>query len=418
MSLFVRGGNLDGAIVNMRCADGVIAEIETDLVAKESDEVLDAQGFHIAPGMVNGHGHASMVLLRGYGDDMALQPWLSERIWPAEARMTAEDILWGARLACLEMIRSGTTSFWDMYWHPTSTATAATELGLRATIGAVVFDMMNPQSSVAACAAASVELDALSEFGPLIKPSVAAHSVYAVSRESLEWCVQECGEREIPLQIHCSETSIEVTDCLAATGCTPAEYLHTIGLLCPHSLLAHGTFLTESEIDVVAASGATVVTNPVSNMKLAVGRAAPVNAMLRAGIPLGLGTDGASSNNSLDMFADMKTMATLAKHATVDPGALAARQSLAIARGQQSQLLGGRTVSVGAPADFLLINLATPELCIGDVDAALAYAANGSCVDSTVIAGRIVMHHRVIPDEAAIVYEASSRSRALTGAWR
>ena len=418
MSLFIRNAILDDELTNVQCADGVIAGIGVGLRAAPGDDIVDASGLHITPGMVNGHGHAAMVLLRGYGDDMALQPWLHERIWPAEARMTADDILWGARLACLEMIRSGTTSMWDMYWHPASTARAATELGMRATLGAVVFDGCDPDASADACAAAAAQLDEIQSFGGLIGASVAAHSVYMVSRQSLEWSRDECQHREIPLQIHCSETEVEVTDCVTATGMTPAAYLDDIGALCGSTLLAHGTFLTDHEIESIARAGATVITNPVSNMKLAVGRAAPVARMMGAGVALGLGTDGASSNNSLDMFADMKAMATLAKHATGDPAVLGAIDALAIARGQRSSLLAGRAIAVGAPADFVLVDLSTPELCIGDVSAALVYAANGHCVDTTVIAGRVAMRHRHIPDADEIVSEASARARSLTGARR
>ena len=418
MSLFIRNAILDDAPTNVQCVDGLIASIGPAAAPDPGDDVVDADGLHLVPGMVNGHGHAAMVLLRGYGDDMALQPWLHERIWPAEARMTADDILWGARLACLEMIRSGTTSFWDMYWHPASTARAATELGIRATLGAVVFDGCNPASSADACSMAAAQLDEIEAFGGLVSSSIGPHSVYMVSRTSLEWSRDECERREIPLQIHCSETGLEVSDCVAATGMTPAMYLADIGALNGSTLLAHGTILTDEEIDVVAVSGATVVTNPVSNMKLAVGRAAPLTRMMAASVPLGLGTDGASSNNSLDMFVDMKVMATLAKHATADPAALGAHDSLAIARGQRSPLLSGRPIAVGEPADFLLVDLRTPELCIGDVSAALAYAANGHCVDTTVVAGRVLMRHRHISDSDAIVAEAKARARSLTGAAR
>ncbi len=414
--LAIDGGVLGGQAVTMRCADGVIVELGTEVRPAPGDDLLDARGGALVPGLVNGHTHAAMTLLRGFGDDLPLMEWLQTRIWPTEAKLTADDVYWGTRLACLEMVRSGTTSFADMYWHGPAVARAVADSGLRAWAATVYFDGDDAAAGATARPQVLEDLDATAAVGGLVTPSLGPHAVYTVHRSSLEWLAQLADERSLTLHIHLAETEGEVHDCVAAHGMRPLELLDAAGGLGPRTILAHGCWLEADELALVAERGATIVTNPVSNMKLAVGRAFPVLDALAAGVAVGLGTDGASSNNSLDLLADVKVLSLLTKHDTGDPAALPAAEALAIARGQRSPLLGGRPLEVGAPADVLVVRTDEPETAIGDLDADLVYAATGSVVDSTVVAGRVLMEHREVPGAEDVLSHARAAAHRLTSA--
>src|SRR6188472_1779937 len=251
------------------------------------------------------------------------------------------------------MLRSGTTRFWDMYWQPGATARAVADSGIRAAIGAPLFDLNGSPAELRD--AAQRGLDALSGYGPEITPALAPHAIYTVSEESLRWIGELSAERDLPVQIHLSETEAEVQDCLAAHGERPAFYLDRLGLLSERTVLAHGVWLDPDELALVAERGATVVANPVANMKLAVGGVFPHPAARAAGVAVGLGTDGAGSNDSLDLLADLKTFALAQKHAAGDPTAIDAAEAWAVACGARAPLLGASALQVGAPGDFLLL---------------------------------------------------------------
>ncbi len=412
MSLTVTGAVLDGETVGVRCKEGRIAAIGPDVTAKPDDETIDAAGAPLVAPLVNGHTHAAMTLFRGSGGDLALMPWLQEKIWPVEARLDAEDVYWGARLACAEMIRTGTTRFWDMYWHPEATARAVAEAGLRATIGAPLFDADGDAGRMRETALASLEQ--LSGLGPMVEPALAPHSIYMVSEDSLRWIAELSAERGLPVQIHLAETEREIEDCLAAQGARPAAYLDRLGLLNERTVLAHGVWLDAAELELIAARGSTVVTNPVANMKLAVGGVFPYPAARKAGVAVGLGSDGAGSNDSLDLLADLKAFALAQKHAAADPTVIAAAEAWEIASGARAPLLGaGKPLSVGAAADFLLLRSGTAELAIGDLASNLVYAASGAAVATTVVAGRALMHGGEPPGMEEIVARAAERARRL-----
>jgi 5-methylthioadenosine/S-adenosylhomocysteine deaminase len=414
MSLAVTGATLDGETVGLRCADGTIAAIGPDVVAEASDETIDAAGMPLVPTLVNGHTHAAMTLFRGYGGDLPLMRWLEEKIWPVEAKLDAEDVYWGTRLACAEMIRTGTTCFWDMYWQPEATARAVEDAGMRATIGGPLFDADGRTAE--AQARVSAELDALAIVAPAeIDAALAPHSIYAVSEALLCWAGEQAAERGLALQIHLSETEQEVADCLAAHGERPAAYLDRLGLLGKRTVLAHGVWLDQAELELIAERGATVVANPVANMKLAVGGVLPYPAASQAGVAVGLGTDGAGSNDSLDLLSDLKIFALTQRHAAGDATVIPAGEALEIARGARAPLLGGgaEPLTAGAPADFLLLRGDSPELGIGDLASDLVYAANGSVVDTTVVAGRVLMRGGEVEGTAEIVAHARERTVRL-----
>jgi 5-methylthioadenosine/S-adenosylhomocysteine deaminase len=411
MTLVVENALLDGERVGVRCADGEIAAIGGDVAAQPGDEAIDAGGAHLVPPLVNGHTHAAMTLFRGSGGDLPLMPWLEEKIWPVEAKLSDEDVYWGARLACAEMLRSGTTRFWDMYWHPEATARAVADAGIRATIGAPLFDLHGSPEQLREMAHRGLE--ALAGCGPEIAPALAPHAIYTVSEESLGWIAELSAERGLPVQIHLSETEGEVQDCLAAHGVRPAFYLDRVGLLSERTVLAHGVWLDPEELALVAERGATVVTNPVANMKLAVGGVFPYPAARAAGVAVGLGSDGAGSNDSLDLLADLKTFALAQKHAAADPTAIDAAEAWAVATGARAPVLGATGLEPGAPADFLLLDPRSPELGVGELTADLVYAAAGAVVDTTVVAGKVLMRGGEVPDLQEVVVKAAERAGRL-----
>jgi 5-methylthioadenosine/S-adenosylhomocysteine deaminase len=415
LSLAVIGAALDGQTVGLRAEDGVIEELGPEVQGRQGDEEIDASGLLLCPPMVNGHTHAAMTLFRGFGDDMALMDWLRTKIWPAETKLEPDDVYWGTRLACVEMIRSGTSKFFDMYWHGSEAARAVVDSGIRAVVSTVMIDELDPAKGERMRPEVLDSLAEVAEAGVLVTPSLGPHAIYTVSAESLAWLAGTAREQGIPIQIHLAETEQEVSDCLDANGKRPAAYLDELGFLGERTVLAHGVWLDQAELELIAERGATVVANPAANMKLAVGGVLPYPAAAAAGAAIGLGTDGVSSNSNLDMLEEVKLFALSQKHASGDPATLPAAEALAIARGLRSPVLAGTVLAVGEAADFLLIRGSDPELSAGDPDADLVYAAGGAVVDTTVVAGRVLMRDREVAGADEIVAEVRSRARRLTG---
>lgn len=407
-----------GVEVGIRCEDGRLAALGPDVVPRPGDEVLDGRGTAAVPGLVNGHTHAAMTLLRSFGDDMSLQPWLQDRIWPAEARLEPEDVYWGTRLAALEMIRSGTTHFVDMYWHAGAVARAAVDAGVRATVSQVLIDggPEAPASATEALVATAREsLDELEELPELITPSLGPHAVYTVSPAGLAAVAALAGDRDVLVHLHLAETEAEVHDCVEATGRRPVTLLREAGLLGARLVGAHGCWLDQGELEELAGAGATVVTNPVSNLKLTTGRTFPWPAADACGLAVALGTDGAASNNSLDLLADVKVLALVQKAAASDPAVLPAAEAWAVATGARAPALGGTPLAVGAPADLCLVDVTAPEMNPGPLEANLVYAATGAVVDTTVVAGRVLMHRRQVPGAEEVVARAGEAAARLRG---
>ncbi len=412
--LSIADAQLDGVAVGVRCEGGLIAALGPDVRPAPGDDVIDASGMALIPGLVNAHTHAAMTLFRGHADDRPLMEWLQEYIWPVEKRMSDDDVYWGTRLACVEMIAGGTTCFWDMYWHADATARAVEDAGIRAVTAAPLIDDDDPAKSARACRDAERSLERIDAAGgELARPGFAPHAIYSVSSESLRWVAERAAALEMPVQIHLSETEGEVERCLAKHGVRPAFHLDSVGLLGPHTILAHGVWLDEAELDLIASRGATVVTNPVANLKLAVGGVFPYRAARSRGVAMGLGTDGAGSNNSLDLLADAKQFALLQKHVARDPAAVTAGETLSLATGRMSPLLGGNGLAAGEPADLALVRLDSPALSVGALDAGLIYAASGAVVDTTVVAGRALMRGGVIEGAAEVVARARERAAGL-----
>jgi 5-methylthioadenosine/S-adenosylhomocysteine deaminase len=409
--LAISGVVLGGEAVGVRCESGRIAALGPGVGPEPGDERIDAAGALLVQPLVNGHTHAAMTLFRGWGGDLPLMRWLREAIWPVEAKLEPEDVYWGARLACAEMIRSGTTRFWDMYWHPAATGRAVRDAGLRTTVGRPLFDLDGGMAAVQKTVLE--DLEELAEVGPEVERALTPHAIYTVSEGLLRWTADLAAERRLPVHIHLSETEQEVSDCLDRHGMRPAAYLDRLGMLGPRTVLAHGVWLDRAELELIAERGCTVVANPVANMKLAVGGVLPDPAARRAGVAVGLGTDGAGSNDSLDLLSDLKVFALAQRHAAGDPTVLPAEAAWRIATGAAAPQLGAGELRVGEPADFLLLRARTPELSLGDLHSDLVYAAGGSVVDTTVVGGRVLMREGEVPGLDEIVARAVERSRLL-----
>jgi 5-methylthioadenosine/S-adenosylhomocysteine deaminase len=395
----------------------VIVALGQGVEPEPGDRILDGNRCALVPGLVNGHTHAAMTLFRGYADDLPLMEWLEGHIWPAEAKLTAEDVYWGTRLACLEMIRTGTVAFWDMYWQPGATARAVEDAGLRATIGAPLIDGDDPAGTETLRESAAAGFAELEGTGPRIAPAFAPHAIYTVSEPSLRWIGERARETGIPIHIHLSETEGEVLACQAKHGARPAEYLDRIGLLGPDTLLAHCVWLDDNERELIAASGATIVTNPNANQKLAVGGTFDLPAAAAAGIPIALGTDGAGSNNSLDVLGEVKHLALGQKALANDAATLPAAEAWAVATGARAPLLGATPeIEVGANADFLLVDADSAALALGSLDAGLVYAADASVIDATVVAGEVLLEDgRPTAADAAEVIAGARAAAARLG---
>ena len=363
------------------------------------------------PGLVNAHTHAAMTLFRGFADDLPLMRWLEQYIWPAERRLEPDDVYWGTRLACVEMIRTGTVRFWDTYWHPAATARAVRDAGMRAVVGALLIDEGDPAKSPQLRDAAERSLEEIAEQGgQAVEPALAPHAIYTVSEKSLRWIAETSAEREVPVQIHLAETQDEVERCLEDHGERPAVYLDRLGLLGPRTMLAHCVWLDRAELELIADRGATIATNPVANLKLAVGRIFDYRAARTAGVEIGLGTDGAGSNNSLDVLADAKVFALLQKHEAGDPAAVTAKETWEIATGRRSRLLD---LAGGDRDNHVLVRRDSPELSLGDLQAGLIYAASGSVIDTTVVGGRELMRGGVVEGADEVVARARERAVRL-----
>ena len=392
MSILIRKVRLNGEVVDVLIRGNRFDSIGTD-VDSSADVVIDGSGKAILPSFHNAHTHASMTLLRGYADDMDLHTWLSEHIWPFEARLTEDDIYWGAKLACLEMIKSGTTFFADMYWHWKGTARAVTEMGMRAALSAAFFDFDDP-ARAEAMKRQVMDLHAASVAYPdRIQFILGPHAIYTVSSDSLRWLGEYAVRHGLLVHLHLSETQKEVDDCLTKYGRRPVEYLHELGLLAPNLILVHAVWMTGDEMDLLARHGVQVVHCPVSNMKLCSGRF-DYAAMKACGVAVALGTDGCSSNNNLDMMEEMKVASLLAKVTSMNPTALPAQEALDAATVVGAHMYGldsGR-IATGKLADCILVDLNHVRMVPGHhLVSNLVYSANSSCVDTTICDGRVLM---------------------------
>lgn len=409
MKLLIQNVQWKGETTDVLIEGNRIKSISTGLPAA-ADQILNGEGKAILPSFVNMHTHASMALMRSYADDLDLHDWLENYIWPAEAGLTEEDIYHGTRLACLEMIRSGTTCFNDMYWHYHGVARAVEELGMRAVLSSVFIDFNDNNKAAeqqALTKQLAVERDRYSD---RIGFALGPHSIYTVSKQSLKWAREFAKENNLLIHIHISETLKEVNDCLALYGLRPVQWLDKIGLLGPNVIAAHVVHVLDNEIEILARTGVKVVHCPASNMKLASG-AFLFKKMLAKGVEMSLGTDGCSSNNNLSMMEEMKIAALLAKLHHNDPTVLPARTAFEMATINGAKALGLECgeIAEGRLADCVLVNLSNHRLVPGyHLEDDMVYSADSSCVDTVICDGKILMQDGRVEGEEDIVAEAKA----------
>lgn len=378
-------------------------------------ETLSLPEHAVMPGLVNLHTHSAMTLLRGLADDLPLMDWLQHHIWPAEAKHVGRAFcIDGVRLACAEMIRGGTTCFNDMYFFPDATAEVAAETGMRATVGLIVIDFPTAWAQTAdEYIAKGLELHAQLRNQSLIRTAFAPHAPYTVSDAPLKRIRELAAELGIPVHMHVHETAGEVEDGIRATGQRPFARLKGLDLLGPDFIAVHMTQLDDDEIADCGALGVHVAHCPQSNLKLASGFA-PVARLLAAGANVGIGSDGAASNNDLDMLSELRTAALVAKAVAGDPRAVPAATALHMATLAGAKALGiddeTGTLTRGKSADFIAVDLsAVSTQPVYDVVSQLAYAAGRDQVTDVFVAGRALLRDRrlLTIDEAAVTARAA-----------
>jgi 5-methylthioadenosine/S-adenosylhomocysteine deaminase len=362
----------------------------------------------LIPGLVNLHTHAAMSLLRGAADDLPLERWLRERIWPLETALMGDDFVHdGTVLACREMLRGGITTFNDMYFFPEATARAALSMGMRARVGIIVVDFPSAYGSGPAdyLAKGLALRDAL-RHEPTVGFTLAPHAPYTVSDDALAEVAKLSAELQLPVHVHVHETAAEIAGHEARHGCRPLARLARLGLVGPDLVAVHAVHLNDAEIRLLAAQGATVAHCPHSNLKLGSG-IAPVARMLQAGLAIGLGTDGSASNNRLDLLLEMRTASLLAKGASGDAAAFGAHRALRAATLDGAAALGiGHeigSITSGKWADLVAIDLSDADLQpVHDPVAQLVFAAGREQVSDVWIAGKPVVAGRQMVDERAL----------------
>lgn len=390
-----------------------------DLLAGGDVEIIDGSHTLAMPGLVNTHNHAAMTLLRSYADDMELMPWLTERIWPAEAKMSDEHIYWGSLLAMAEMIASGTTTFADMYSSMDHVAQAAAEIGIRADLSrGCIKDTDHDYNSIRENKDLFDKWHGQADgrihvrFGP--------HAPYTCPPDYMTKIVETAQDCQAGLHVHVAETQDELRQIREGYGKTPVEYLNDLGVFERPTLAAHCVHLTEQDMDILAQRGVSVAHCPVSNMKLASGTA-PVPQLLAKNITVGLGTDGASSNNSMNLMRDLSVCSFLHKLNSMDPTALDAYDILRMATIGGARALGWDqeigTLEIGKKADVILIDLeALHYYPHNNIISDMVYSSQGADVKTTIINGQIIMRDRRFTklDLDKVKAEMSQAARAIT----
>jgi 5-methylthioadenosine/S-adenosylhomocysteine deaminase len=401
---------VDGSAI---AAVGTASEIGAQFRAART---IDASGQIVLPGLINTHTHAPMVLFRGLADDLALMDWLNQYIFPAEAKTVSPAFVrTGTRLAALEMIQGGTTTYADMYYFEEEIAKATREAGLRGVLGQTIiqFPVADAKTPADALTRAEAFITAFKD-DPLIVPAVAPHAMYTLDRASLLRARQLALAHDVPVLIHLAETADEVKIAQERHKQSPLQYLDDIGFLGPRVLFAHAVWVTPAEYPILKRPGVGVSHNPESNMKLASGTA-PVPDYLKEGIALGLGTDGAASNNDLDMFEAMRQAAFLHKLVSKDPRMVSAHQALEMATLGGARALGMAdrlgSLEAGKRADLILVRTdRARQTPLYDPVSHLVYTSRGDDVDTTIVNGQVLMERRAMKtlDEKAVIAEANA----------
>lgn len=410
--LIIRNAVVGGTLSDISVENGTIVSVAPteDMTSRPCDgQIIDAKGKAAIPPFYNTHTHTAMTLLRGFADDMPLFEWLNNHIWPAEKKLDDTDIAAGIRLGIVEMIRSGTVFFNDMYWRSELTAKIAAEMGIRSAVGPVLMGSMDEHELES-----TFEMISSPAPSALIQYTVSPHAIYTVPGDLLRRCHDIARENGLIFHIHVSETQKEVRDSVSQYGMTPLEYLDSLGVIDEHTVMAHCVWLTDKELKIAADRKAVISHCPCSNMKLSSG-IFPIGKALDYGCRVTLGTDGSSSNNNLDMREEAKFASLLAKVATT-PETLKADEIFRIStyNGAEAFGINAGKIEPGMAADMLLIDTDDASFvpCY-NLTSNWIYSANSSLIDTVICNGKILMRNRKVENEAAIVEEARERSQKL-----
>jgi 5-methylthioadenosine/S-adenosylhomocysteine deaminase len=407
--ILLKNITVNGEVSDMLIKDGLISSIRHSSDQQpDGAETVDCSGKTAVPGFVNMHTHAGMSMMRGIGEDVSFHEWL-KKIWEVESRIDAEFVYHATKVACLEMIKTGTTTFNDHYWHMPMAYKAAQEMGLRAVLAYVICDRNDPVESERQKLQCAEMYELTSGWDSSATFAVAIHAIYSVSEPMILWATDFARQRGLKIHIHVSETEKEVEDCKAQHGCSPVEYLDRLGVLGPDVIAAHTLWLSEADIEILGKRGVTCVHNVNSNLKLASGYRFLYNELRDAGANICLGTDGCASSNNLDMLETIKTSAMIQKAWRKDSSAMPLNELISMATANAGRALGlniGR-LEEGALADILIVDTDNYNfLSPGTFEANLVYSAHSDCIDSVICNGRFVMKNRVVPGEKEILAEA------------
>jgi 5-methylthioadenosine/S-adenosylhomocysteine deaminase len=409
--LFLKNITLDGKQVDISIADGLIKSIvphenTVQPVFSTDTEVVDCTGKVAMPGFVNMHTHAAMSLMRGVGEDMVLQDWL-DHIWSIESHLDEAFVYWGTKVAALEMIKTGTTAFNDMYWFSPVARKAAEEMGMRASVSFTFLDNFDKEVAEHQKDSCIAMHETTPSWGSRSSFAVSIHSVYTVSEPLIVWATEYARKHGLRIHIHVSETEKEVIDCREAHGgLSPVEYLDSLGVLGPDVIAAHSLWLSDRDVELMGKNKVNCVHNVNSNLKLSSGLGFRCEDLADSGANVCLGTDGCASSNNLDMLEVMKTSAIVQKAWSKDPTALPLKDLLEMATLNGAKALGFRSgkIEEGWEADIQIVDTDnTFFLSPGPFLANYVYSAPSSCIVSLISGGRFVMRDRCVPAEREIL---------------
>ncbi len=413
--------NFENRKQSLLIKDDLIFEISDEIDDSNVDKIIDAEGKILLPGLINTHTHLSMTLFRGLADDLSLDSWLNDHIWPMEANLNGEYCYIGALLGAVELIKSGTTTFSDMYFYMEDVARAVDDAGIRAVLSYGMIDFGDEEKREAEIKENLALYNSCNGMADgRIKVFFGPHSPYTASEELLIKVRKLADEYNMGIHIHVSETQKEINDSLDEKGLRPFEYLDKIGFLGPDVVAAHCVWLSDEEIEIIKKHNVKISHNPCSNMKLASG-VAPVSKLIENDICVSIGTDGASSNNNLDLIEELKTASLLQKVSTLDPKVLNSDESIEMAtiKGAQALSLDSEigSIEVGKKADIILIDTNSPNMVpdSSSLSSNIIYSANGSNVDTTICNGKILMENKklTVLDEDEIYAKAKQAIKEL-----
>ena len=418
---FILSPNFEEKKQSLLIKDDLIAEISDEIDEGKADKIIDGEGKILLPGLINTHTHLSMTLFRGLADDLSLDSWLNDHIWPMEANLNGDYCYIGALLGAVELIKSGTTTFSDMYFYMEDVARAVEDAGIRAVLSYGMIDFGDAEKRE------NEFRENLSLFENCngmadgrIKVFFGPHSPYTASEDLLVKVRELADEYGMGIHIHVSETEKEINDSLDEKGLRPFEYLEKIGFLGPDVVAAHSVWLSDEEIEIIKKHDVKVSHNPCSNMKLASG-IAPVSKLIENGVCVSIGTDGASSNNNLDLIEELKTASLLQKVSTLDPKVLTSDDAIEMATIKGAEALGWDSeigsIEVGKKADIILIDTNSANMVpdSSSLSSNVIYSANGSNVDTTICNGKILMENKklTVLDEQEIYEKAKQAIKEL-----